>query len=93
MTKPTLRQLRGLNDLITDAVEAGVTRTEQIHRAIARRPYAVLERLRPIAAPLRTIEYVQNTVTGSIYWTIRFAAKVSGRVVSQVLERVDTRTR
>ncbi|MEO8345883.1 MAG: hypothetical protein ABI607_09330 [Betaproteobacteria bacterium] len=91
MAKPTLRQLRGLNDLITDALAAGVTRTEEIHRAIARRPYAVLKRISPIGAPVRTVEFVETTISGSVYWTIRLASKVSGRIVSQVLERLDAR--
>lgn len=90
MAKPTVRQLRGLNDLITDALAAGVTRTEEIHRAIARRPYAVLKRIGPIAAPVRTVEFVETTISGSVYWTIRLASEVSGRIVSQVLERLDT---
>lgn len=91
MEKTTIRQLQGLNDLIADAVDAGVTRTEQIHRSIARRPYAVLERISPMAAPVRTVEFVQTTITGSVYWTIRLATRLSGVVVSQVLERLDRR--
>ena len=92
MKKATIKQLRGLNDLVADAVDAGVTRTEQIHRAIARRPYAVLERISPVAAPVRTVEFVESTITGSVYWTVRLATRISGVVVAQVLERLDTRT-
>ncbi len=91
MAKPTLRQLRGLNDLITDAVAAGVSRTEEIHRAIARRPYAVLKRIGPIGTPVRTVEFVETTISGSVYWTVRLATEVSGRFVSHVLERLDVR--
>ena len=91
MEKPTLRQLRGLNELVADAVEAGVTRTEQMHRAIARRPYSVLKRIGPLAVPVRTIEFVETTISGTVYWTIRLATRVSGAVVAQVLERLDTR--
>jgi hypothetical protein len=90
--KPTLRKLRGLNDLVVDALDAGATRVEQMHRAIARRPYAVLKRISPIAAPVRTVEFVETTITGSVYWTIRLATRVSGAVVAQILERLDTRT-
>jgi hypothetical protein len=91
MEKATIKQLRGLNDLVGEALDAGVTRTEQIHRAIARRPYAVLERISPMAAPVRTVEFVESTITGSVYWTIRLATRISGVVVAQVLERLDTR--
>jgi len=92
MEKTTIKHLRGLNDLVADALDAGVTRTEQIHRAIARRPYAVLERISPMAAPVRTVEFVESTITGSVYWTVRLATRISGVVVAQVLERLDTRT-
>jgi hypothetical protein len=91
MAKPTVRQLRGLNDLITDALAAGVTRTEQIHRAIASRPYAILKRISPIAAPVRTVEFVETTISGSVYWSVRLVTEVSGRIVSQALERLDVR--
>jgi hypothetical protein len=91
LDKSTIRQLRGLKDLVAEAVDAGVTRTENVHREIARYPYALLARISPIAAPVRTIEYVQTTITGSVYWTIRLATRVSGVVAAQVLERLDAR--
>ena len=91
MEKTTLRQLRGLNALVADALEAGVTRTEEIHRGIARYPYAVLERIGPVASPVRVIEFVETTITGSVYWTLRLATRASGALVAQVLERLETR--
>ena len=91
MTKPTVRQLRGLNELLGDALDAGVARTQEIHRAIASRPYAILKRISPIATPVRTVEFVETSISGSVYWTIRLASKVSGRMVAQVLERIEAR--
>jgi hypothetical protein len=93
MEKETIRQLRGLNALIADAMDAGVTRTERIHRSIARYPYAALTRIGPVAAPVRVVEYVETTITGTVYWSVRLAARVSGVVVSQVLEHLDARAR
>jgi hypothetical protein len=93
MAKPTPRQLRGLNELVADAVDAGVLRIEQFHRAVARYPYAALERITLIAAPVRTVQWVETAISGSVYWTIRLAATVSGRMVAQVLERLDERRR
>jgi hypothetical protein len=91
MEKPTIRQLRGLNDLLADAVDAGVSRTEQVHQSIARYPYAVLKRIGPIAGPIGAIEFVQTTITGSVYWTLRVATRVSGVAVARILERLDAR--
>ena len=91
MDKTTIRQLRGLNDLVADALDAGVARTEEIHRGIARYPYAVLKRIGPVASPVRVVEFVETTITGSVYWTLRLATRVSGALVAQVLDRLDTR--
>jgi hypothetical protein len=91
MEKTTLRQLRGLNDLVADALDAGVARTEEIHRGIAGYPYAVLKRIGPVASPVRVVEFVETTITGSVYWTLRLATRASGALVAQVLERLDTR--
>jgi hypothetical protein len=91
MEKTTLRQLRGLNDLVADALDAGVARTEEIHRGIARYPYAVLKRIGPVASPVRVVEFVETTITGSVYWTLRLATRASGALVARVLERLDTR--
>jgi hypothetical protein len=91
MDKPTLRQMKGLNDLVADAVEAAVTRAEEMHRAIARRPYAVLKRISPVAAPMRIVEFVETRISGSVYWTVRFATRVSGAFVAEVLDRLDAR--
>jgi hypothetical protein len=88
--KTTLRQLRGLNDLVADALDAGMTRTEEIHRTIADYPYAALKRIGPVASPVRVVEFVETTITGSVYWTLRLATRVSGALVTRVLERLDT---
>jgi hypothetical protein len=84
----TLHQLRGLKDLVHDAVEAGVAETERMHVAIARYPYAVLARLTPIAAPVRGVEFVQTTITGSVYWTIRLATRVTALIAARVLDHL-----
>jgi len=53
----------------------------------------VLTRIGPVAAPVRVVEYVETTITGTVYWSVRLVARVSGGVVSQVLERLDARAR
>lgn len=93
MERETIRQLRGLNDLVADAVDAGVTRTERIHRSIARYPYAVLARIGPVAAPARAVEFVETTITGTVYGSVRLATRVGGGVVAQVLDILHARAR
>jgi hypothetical protein len=72
-------------------LDSGLTRTEEIHRGIARYPYAVLKRIGPVASPVHVVEFVETTITGSVYWTLRLATRVSGAVVAQVLERLESR--
>lgn len=89
MEKATIGKLRGLNALVADALDAGVTRTEQMHRTIAQRPYAVLKRISPVAAPVRTVEFVETTISGMVYWTIRLATRAGGGAVAHVLKQLD----
>ena len=89
MEKDTIGKLRGLNSLVAEALDAGVTRTEQIHRAIARRPYAVLKRISPVASPVRTVEFVESTISGMVYWTIRLATRAGGGAIAHVLTQLD----
>jgi hypothetical protein len=91
MEKETIRQLRGLNALIAEAVDAGVVRTQKIHRSIAGYPYAALTSLPPLAAPVRAVEVVETTISGTVYWSVRLVARVSGAAVSRVLEHLDAR--
>ncbi len=89
MSRLSIQQLRGLKDLIQDAVAAGVNITEETHQAIARQPYALLEKIPIIATPAHVIENVQQTVTSGVYQTIRAVNQVSGAFANQVLDRLE----
>jgi len=81
----TRRKLRGLNDLVIDAVHAAVDETEKVHNEIARYPYAVLKRITPIAMPVRMIEFVQASITGLVYRTIRVGATAASTAAAVTL--------
>jgi len=81
----TWRKLRGLNDLVIDAVHAAVDETEKVHNEIARYPYAVLKRITPIAMPVRMIEFVQASITGLVYRTIRVGATAASTAAAVTL--------
>lgn len=93
MTKIDLRQVRGAKDLLQDAVEAGVNATESVHRAIARKPYAILSSIDAIAGPVRQIEQVQSVITTGVYLTIRTLNKTVGAVATLALDRLDQKAR
>jgi hypothetical protein len=88
MSQTSLKQLRGAKDLIHDAVAAGVDASEQVHLAIARKPYAALAQIEVLAGPVQVIEQTQLALTCGIYQAIRivnrFASAAAGRVLDQL---------
>ena len=84
----TRRKLKGLNDLVVDTVHAAVDETEKVHNEIAQYPYAVLKRITPLAAPVRVVEFVQMSVTGLVYRSIRVVTIVAGIAAAMTLAAV-----
>lgn len=89
MAKFPVQQMRGAKDLIQDAVDAGVTATERVHQAIARKPYALLAKIDAIASPVQAVETIHQTITGGVYSAIRRANKLTGAIATHVIDRLD----
>jgi hypothetical protein len=89
MTNLATKQLRGVKDLLKDAVDAGVDATEQVHLALARKPYAVLEKISLIAAPVHVVERIQHTITVGVYQSIRTVNALSAVVATEVIDRIE----
>lgn len=90
MDEHTLRQLHGANDLLEATIAAAIPRIAAAHRSIARQPFAILERIPLIAAPARSIECIQRTITDAVYQTtleVNAACGAAGRLVLQALAR------
>lgn len=88
MEERTIRRLRGAVALVTDGVEAAATEARRAHEVIARRPYAILERIGPIAGPVRAIESLQAAITDLAYGAVRAANAVAGAVVTSAIDRL-----
>ena len=67
MKQDTRRQLRGLTDLVTKAVDGTVAGIEPVHQQISHYPYAVLTQIPGIGAPARAIERLQIAITTESY--------------------------
>jgi hypothetical protein len=89
MARLPTKQLRGIKDLIQDAVDAGVDATEKLHLIIMRKPYAALEKIDAIAAPVHLVERVQNTITIGTYQSIRTINKLSATIASRVIDHLE----
>lgn len=88
MEERTIRRLRGAVALVTDGIEAAATEVQRAHEVIARRPYAILERIGPIAAPVRAIESLQAAITDLAYGAVGAANAVAGAVATSAIDRL-----
>lgn len=77
-----LNKLRGLKNLVRDAVEHGATAIEQVHLSTARRPFAVLEQIPGIAEPARGVQQIHDAVVATSYGAVRAVT----RAVSQAAD-------
>ena len=86
MSRLSLQQLRGVADLIHDAVAGSVDAIEETHRTIVRKPFALLKQIDPLAAPVRTVEHIERNIAGGVYQSIRLTNRLAAAVTTQVLD-------
>jgi len=84
MTK--MNRLRGLGALVEDAVEHGSAAVERVHKITAGRPFALLERIPPIAVPARGIHLAYDAITAGVYQTIRHVNRALGATFKLALD-------
>ena len=80
-------ELQGLKDLVQEAIDKGATSVEEVHRSIAALPFTVLERIKPLAEPARTMKDLQQQSIGFVYETIRTLNRVAGEIAEELLQR------
>ena len=88
MSDLSIEQIRGIKDLIHDAVIITVNTTEDTHHALARPPYAVLRRVPGIARPAALIEQTQIAITRSAYQAVRTLAALTALLATQMIDRM-----
>ncbi len=86
MSRLSLQQIRGVADLIHDAVAHGVDTIEETHQAIVRKPFALVKQIDPLAAPVRTVEHIERNIAGGVYQSIRLTNRLAAAVTTQVLD-------
>ena len=89
MIKLITQQLRSLKDSIRDTVDAGVDTTEKVHLIMMRKPFAALEKIERLAAPVHLAESVQHAVTVGFYRSVRKVNTLSANVAGWMIDRVD----
>jgi hypothetical protein len=67
---PTTQQLRGLKDLLVSALAGGVGGVAEMHSAIARYPFGVLEAIPLTRLPAVAARVLHDGIAGSVYGTL-----------------------
>lgn len=75
---PSSEQLRGFKDLLVTALAGGVGTVAEVHQAIARYPFALLERLPVTRLPAAATRALHDAIAQSVYWAIQGVAKGAG---------------
>lgn len=72
------KRLRGLKDLVVDAVEHGSSAVERVHLATAKRTFDVLEALPGVALPSKGVHVVHDLSVKGVYGAIRLVNRAVG---------------
>ena len=67
----TLKMIRGVRKLVTDAVEHGSRVVETIQIETAKRPFTVLEAIPPLAVPAKTVHVFYDAAVNVTHASIR----------------------
>jgi len=84
-----MNRLRGLKDLVQDAVEEGSAAVEKIHRGTADKTFGVLEMIPPVALPAKIVHLAHNVVLSTVYGSIRVVNRIAGATAGVVIDVVD----
>ena len=88
MDREDWRRIKGLRRLIHDGVERGADFVEKHHRHAARKPFQVLESIKPIATPTRVVRSVHDGVLSLTYGSIRAINQAAEKTSGWVMDRL-----
>ena len=88
--RPSLARWRGLKSLVVDAVEHGSRAIERVQKEMARRPFAILEAIEPLRAPVQIVHVVHDVSVSGVHATIRGVNAAVGTVLDRVIDVIET---
>jgi len=83
--KSSMAKWRGALALVRDAVEHGSRAVERVQIDTAKRPFAVLEAIPPIAVPAKVVHVVHDASVAVVHGSIRAVNAVVGKGVEIAL--------
>lgn len=85
-----MQKLSDIRSLVQDAIDKGARSVEEVHQAIASKPFEVLEKVAPdLGGPAKSIGELQHKTIGNVYETIRKFNQTVGEVAESLLKKVD----
>lgn len=82
-------RLRGVKDLVQDAIEHGSRAVQHTHLAVAGRTFTVLEAIPPLAEPARIAHTIYDGYTSTIYEAIRLGNRGVGKLADLALDAAE----
>jgi hypothetical protein len=89
MTKFDVKKLRGLKDLLQDAVVNGATSIEEVHKRTAARPFNILGEIPGVADVSEAVRAVHDAIVTTSYAATRAVTEVVGAGLDAALDVVD----
>ena len=80
------KRLRGLKNLVADAVVHGSKAVEKVHLATAKRTFDVLEAVPGIEGPAKPLHVLHDLSVKSVYGTIRVVTAVVSGTLDLVID-------
>jgi nitrate/TMAO reductase-like tetraheme cytochrome c subunit len=85
-----MSKLKGLAELVQDAIDKGATSVEEVHKAVLNQPLDVLEKVGPLEKPVQAVREIQNRTIGSVYDVIRKVNEEVATLAKEMLSRNET---
>jgi hypothetical protein len=82
----SLKLLRGVRALLTDAVEHGSRAVETIQLETAKRPFTVLEAIAPLSVPAKTVHVFYDAAVNVTHASIRGVNGVVGVALDAAID-------
>lgn len=95
MTSPTtspLKRLRGLKNLVQDAVVGTSRAIEHVQLETAARPFGILEQVPPLTEPVKGIHAIHDAMVGASHGMVRMWTQVVGTSLDVVLDVAESVT-
>lgn len=84
-------RIRGLKDLVIDAVDNGSTAIEKLQKETVQLPFNVLAEVAPKGVPVRGIQEIYEASVSGTHAVIRMVNRVVGQTLDVVIDAVEAK--